>query len=45
MARAIGLWFQYPAYFRQLRLNGMGMDNSWAVPAQSYLDLYDDIRV
>ena len=38
--RAIGLWHQYPAYFRQLRLNGMHCDYSWYHPAQRYLQIY-----
>ena len=33
MARAIGLWFSYPGEFRQLMLNGMRQDHSWARPA------------
>ena len=33
MDRAIGLWYRYPEYFRQLRLNGMVADHSWEVPA------------
>ena len=43
--RAIGLWFDYPEYFRQLRLNGMRMDHSWARPARHYLDIFEYIRV
>jgi len=45
LSRAIGLWFSYPAYFRQLRLNGMQMDNSWARPAGQYLDIFEYIRI
>jgi starch synthase len=45
MSRAIGLWYSYPEYFRQLRLNGMRMDNTWDAPAQRYLDIYEHIRV
>jgi starch synthase len=40
MDRAIGLWYQYPEYFRQLRVNGMVADHSWGVPAGRYLDIY-----
>jgi len=40
MGRAIGLWFSYPEYFRQLRLNGMRQDHSWGRPARRYLDIY-----
>jgi starch synthase len=44
LGRAIGLWHRYPEYFRQLRLNGMRMDNSWNRPGQHYLDIYNHIR-
>lgn len=44
MGRAIGLWFRFPEYFRQLRVNGMRADNSWEGPAQQYLDIYQHIR-
>jgi len=43
MARAIGLWYSYPAEFRQLMLNGMRQDHSWARPGQ-HVDIYDHIR-
>jgi len=45
MTRAIGLWREYPDYFRQLRLNGMRMDNSWTRPARDYIKIYEHIRV
>ncbi|NEX16446.1 MAG: starch synthase [Halochromatium sp.] len=45
LGRAIGLWQLHPDHFRQLRLNGMRMDNSWARPAQDYLNIYEHIRV
>jgi starch synthase len=44
MQRAIGLWHQYPEYFRQLRLNGMRWDYSWRQPAQHYQNIYDYLR-
>jgi len=44
MARAIGLWFSYPQDFRQLMLNGMRQDHSWAEPGQHYVNIYDHIR-
>jgi len=44
LGRAIGLWHRFPEYFRQLRLNGMHMDNSWNRPGQHYLDIYSYIR-
>jgi starch synthase len=44
LERAIGLWFRYPEYFRQLRLNGMRADNSWARPAKRYMEIFERIR-
>lgn len=44
LGRAIGLWFQFPEYFRQLRVNGMRADNSWIKPGQQYLDIYTHIH-
>jgi starch synthase len=44
MARAIGLWYAYPAEFRELQLNGMRADHSWAQPAKDYLNIYEHIR-
>lgn len=44
LSRAIWLWFEHPAYFRQLRLNGMHTDHSWAGPAQQYLEIFRGIR-
>ena len=43
MARAIGLWYDDPQDFRDLMLNGMRVDRSWARPAQDYLNIYDHI--
>jgi len=42
--RAFGLWFSYPADFRQLMMNGMRADYSWARPSQDYLNIYEYIR-
>jgi starch synthase len=36
----VGLWCRYPEYFRELRLNGMRMDNAWARPARQYRDIF-----
>jgi len=44
MDRAIGLWYQHPDYFRQLRLNGMTADHSWGARAGRYLDIYHHLR-
>ena len=43
LGRAIGLWHDYPEEFRQLMLNGMQVDRSWARPAQDYLNIYHHI--
>jgi starch synthase len=43
LERAIALWREHPEYFRQLRLNGMACDHSWAGAAQRYLDVYAHI--
>ncbi|NCA69365.1 MAG: glycogen synthase [Sphingobacteriia bacterium] len=45
LERALGLWRDHPAYFRQLRVNGMRIDHSWRRPAHHYLDIYAHIRV
>ena len=42
--RALGLWYSYPADFRQLMLNSMRSDYSWARPGQDYLNIYEYIR-
>jgi starch synthase len=44
MARAIELWLGYPDQFRQLMLNGMRTDRSWAHPGREYLNVYDYVR-
>jgi len=44
MARAIELWHRYPSQFRQLRLNGMRADRSWAQPGREYLNVYEYVR-
>ena len=42
--RAIGMWHQYPEYFRQLMINGMRCDYSWNKPGQNYLNIYHHIK-
>jgi len=42
--RAIGMWYSYPQYFRELQLNGMRSDYSWNHPGQHYLNVYELIR-
>ena len=42
--RALGLWSGYPAEFRQLMVNAMRADYSWARPGQDYLNIYEYIR-
>jgi starch synthase len=44
LGRAIGLWNSYPADFRQLMINGMRQDHSWANPGQDYVNIYEHIR-
>lgn len=44
LGRALGLWQEYPEYFRQLRVNGMCADWSWKLPGQQYLDIYAHLR-
>ncbi len=44
MGRAIGLWYKYPRYFHQLRLNGMHADYSWDQSGGHYLNIYQHIR-
>jgi len=42
--RALGLWRNEPALFRELVLQGMACDYSWNHPGQRYLDAYEFIR-
>jgi len=42
--RAIGMWYIYPEYFRELIVNGMNFDFSWNHPGQHYLNIYEYIR-
>jgi starch synthase len=42
--RAIGLWYSYPQYFRELMQNGMRCDYSWNHPGQNYLNVFELIR-
>lgn len=44
LSRAIGMWYSYPQYWRELMFNGMRYDNSWNHPAQHYLNIYEMIR-
>ena len=44
LSRAIGLWYTFPEEFRELQLNGMRTDHSWAGPGQDYLNIYEHIR-
>ena len=44
LGRAIGLWHEYPAYFRELMVNGMRCDYSWNHPGQNYLNIYNYIK-
>jgi starch synthase len=40
LERAIGLWFDYPQRFQELRLNGMRTQHPWDAPAEEYLRIY-----
>ena len=42
--RAIGLWYDYPHYFRELMTNGMNYDYSWNHPGSDYLNIYNYIK-
>ena len=42
--RAIGMWYGYPQYFRELMANGMRCDYSWNHPGSDYINIYDYIR-
>ncbi|MBF0432534.1 MAG: glycogen synthase [Fibrobacteria bacterium] len=44
MHRAIGLWYTYPQYFRELIQNGMRYDYSWNYPAVHYLNIFNYIK-
>ncbi len=44
LSRAIGLWYCFPEEFRELQLNGMRTDHSWAGAARDYLNIYEHIR-
>jgi starch synthase len=38
--RAVGLWYAHPTEFRELMVNGMRQDHSWAAPGQHYINIY-----
>jgi starch synthase len=44
LGRALGLWRNEPALFRQLAEQGMAYDYSWNHPGQHYLNVYELIR-
>jgi starch synthase len=44
LSRSIGLWYSFPEGFRELQLNGMRTDHSWAGPGADYLNIYEHIR-
>src|SRR5450631_2522274 len=41
--RAIDLWYTQPVQFRELMVNGMRQDHSWADPGQHYVNIYQYI--
>lgn len=44
MHRAVGMWYTYPQYFRELMVNGMKYDFSWNHPGRHYMNIYEYIR-
>jgi starch synthase len=44
LGRALRLWSVQPGAFRELALNCMRSDYSWARPGADYLEIYQDIR-
>jgi len=44
LSRALGLWRNERALFRELALQGMASDYSWNHPGQHYLAIYEFIR-
>lgn len=44
LQRAVGMWFNYPQYWRELMLNGMRCDYSWNRPGQDYVNIYEAVR-
>jgi starch synthase len=42
--RAIGLWYSFPHFFRELMVNGMRYDYSWNHPGRDYLNIYEYIK-
>jgi len=44
LGRALRLWSAQPREFRELAVNGMRADYSWAQPGQDYLEVYEEIR-
>jgi starch synthase len=44
LERALKLWYNDRASFRQLMLQGMEYDYSWNLPGAAYVELYDRIR-
>jgi starch synthase len=44
LIRALGLWRDEPALFRELVRQGMAYDYSWNNPGRHYLDVYEFIR-
>ncbi|MGO9201626.1 MAG: glycogen synthase [Limisphaerales bacterium] len=44
LRRAIGMWYIYPQYFRELMANGMRYDWSWNHSGRDYLNIYNYIK-
>ena len=44
LSRALGLWYNHSAEFRELMLSGMRYDFSWDLPGKKYVEIYERIR-
>lgn len=44
LGRAFDLWYLNPDLFRKLAIQGMECDNSWKLPGQQYVGVYEHIR-
>lgn len=44
MGRSFDLWYNNPDLFRKLAIQGMECDNSWNLPGEQYMSVYEHIR-
>jgi starch synthase len=45
LTRAIGLYYNFPGFFKQLMINGMRYDYSWNNPGNHYVNTFNYIRI